>query len=476
MRYETERTQVKAPHQEPWMAATIAFLNEHGAYRLGSPHRRVGNKTRSTRGDILFLVMRQLRKDGFRIERPAQIRDKHVAHLIRSWEKAGLSASTLQSRASVLRWVAHASGKPGMVQSAARYMESPELAVRRTSAAHDRSWSGAGVDVRETIAQIRAEYPRDALVLEMQVTFGLRMEEALCLKPREAVRVDKLYIVDGTKGGRQRVVLIETPEQKDLAERVCQAVSTQHEPLGGTKRTLAASKARYYRIMHKFGLSKAALGVTGHGLRTQYANDRYRALSGEASPVQGGSAIDYEYEMKVRSLLTAELGHSRITITTAYTGSFAMMRKTQQQNIVNAMQILREHLSWLRDEATRLGLTDIRLIGQRVLGTPAPSIAPVELMASGQGVDDYAAYQLAREAGRRVGTDVLIKVRELMLEKDLEFWTSRSLPLYWPDDMESMCESDESSQEEILPPRQGMLQRHESFAVKQLNNAVINDC
>lgn len=452
MRLRKDLRQSVNRHQESWLRATIDFLKEHGEYRLGDPNRRVGFKTRSARGDILFMIMRRLRGDGYRLDSPSQIREKHVRHLIQAWEAEELTAATIQNRATVLRWVAEASGKFSMVKSAGTYMKDPTRAERRVSAVTDRSWSSAGVDVMEMIDRIKAEYPRDALILEMQVIFGLRLEEALCLKPLEAVRVDRLYVVEGTKGGRQRVIQIDTAAQKELAQRACAVVETPREPLGGTKRTLAASKARYYRIMHKFGISRSALGVTGHGLRTQYANDRYQALAGEATPVRGGAPVDYAYEMKVRSLLSAELGHTRLSITTAYTGSFAMMRKTQQQNIVNAMQILREHLLWLREEATRLGLKDIRLIGQRVLGTPAPSIAPVELMASGQDVDDYAAYQLAKEAGRRVGTDVLLKIREQMLEKDLEYWTSRSLPLYWPDDMESRQESEGRSRDHSSEP------------------------
>jgi hypothetical protein len=63
--------------------------------------------------------------------------------------------------------------------------------------------------------------------------------------------------------------------------------------------------------MRKFGITKAALGITAHGLRREYANDRYEDFAGVASPVRGGSAIARADDRAVRLRLAEELGHSR---------------------------------------------------------------------------------------------------------------------------------------------------------------------
>jgi hypothetical protein len=77
-------------------------------------------------------------------------------------------------------------------------------------------------------------------------------------------------------------------------------------------------------------MTKDGLG-TPHGLRHQYAQDRYEVLSGWKSPVQmtADERADFkasmtqemkEKDMLVRNAITQELGHSRISIVANYIG------------------------------------------------------------------------------------------------------------------------------------------------------------
>jgi hypothetical protein len=47
----------------------------------------------------------------------------------------------------------------------------------------------------------------------------------------------------------------------------------------------------YYVAGEKLGITKTQLGVTPHGLRHEYANDKSEAVSGNPSVVRGGSSI-----------------------------------------------------------------------------------------------------------------------------------------------------------------------------------------
>jgi integrase len=78
-------------------------------------------------------------------------------------------------------------------------------------------------------------------------------------------------------------------------------------------------------VLRRFEITKAALGVTAHGLRHQHANDRYEELSGEPSPVRGGAGAG-DADGAARMAVSSELGHGRIEITDAYLGQSAVMR------------------------------------------------------------------------------------------------------------------------------------------------------
>ena len=73
-------------------------------------------------------------------------------------------------------------------------------------------------------------------------------------------------------------------------------------------------------------MTHKVLGVTPHGLRHEYAGDRYEALAGVAAPVRGGTATDPATDTRARLAVAEELGHSRAQIASAYLGQSAVMR------------------------------------------------------------------------------------------------------------------------------------------------------
>lgn len=73
----------------------------------------------------------------------------------------------------------------------------------------------------------------------------------------------------------------------------------------------------------KLGLTKEGLGVTAHGLRHQYAQNRYVKLVGVITPIQGGdpALIDRDTHIHACYDVMQHLGHSRVDVAASYYGS-----------------------------------------------------------------------------------------------------------------------------------------------------------
>jgi hypothetical protein len=72
--------------------------------------------------------------------------------------------------------------------------------------------------------------------------------------------------------------------------------------------------------MERLGITKRDLGVVPHGLRHQYAAERYQELAGVAPPVAGGAPVDKAVDENARQIVAEELGHGRTQIINAYLG------------------------------------------------------------------------------------------------------------------------------------------------------------
>jgi integrase len=128
-----------------------------------------------------------------------------------------------------------------------------------------------------------------------------------------------LHLSQGTKGGRPRDVPIESDAQRELLVRA-RALVPPGAHLGRPGKTLRANTAHYYRVLREVGITRAQRGVTAHGLRHEYANDRYETLTGQPSPVRGGHAEDREVDRWGRLAVSRYLGHNRPQVSSCYLG------------------------------------------------------------------------------------------------------------------------------------------------------------
>ncbi|MCE5388767.1 MAG: integrase domain-containing protein [Acidithiobacillus sp.] len=301
-----------------WKASLAAILKSHN--RAKQDGSVASAATQDKRSDVLYAGFRLLREKGYKLDDVRSFRGKHIQVLAQAWVDKGLSASTIQNNLSIFRVFADWIGKAGMVERAEHYVQ--DAARRSTINTEDKSWRTRGIDVQEKIAAVRAKDPRVALQLELQEVFGLRAREAMQLRPHVSDQGSYLAVNVGTKGGRDRVVPIDTPEKRELLERAKTFAASKLASTSDPNKSLAQVKNHYYAVLRSCGITKKEAGVTSHGLRHQYANDRYQEFSGQESAVRGGEQVlDRDTDRAARLMLAEELGHSREDVTTHYLGS-----------------------------------------------------------------------------------------------------------------------------------------------------------
>lgn len=328
-------------HWKPVLHAILRLHNGQHARR----HKLVADKTTLDRERFYFKFWADLRGSTEYVRAdPRFLKERHIFAVTQLWAERGLAVATVHNYLSFLRTYSDWIGRPGLVREPAYYFgdDSP-YAARERSAKTDRSWSLRCEDVEGKLAEVAAYDPWVGLQLELCLRFGLRAKEARHFRPHEAIRtraeadprdtehfpgVERFVRVHrGTKGGRQRDIPLRTPEQAELMERLLRIVP-EDRFVAAPGRTAVQNANRFYNVMKRFGITKAGLGVTAHGLRHQYANDRYEELAGEASPVRGGQS-QAENKSTVRLAIAHELGHGRTKVSAAYLGCTRVSRPAQ---------------------------------------------------------------------------------------------------------------------------------------------------
>lgn len=306
---------------------------------LGQSHlkrdKRAGYRTAKARAYVVHAVVADLRDAGYMIKNIRNLDQRHITVVTSRWLEAGLAASTLQTRFSIIRWLAAAVGKAGLVRDPSFY-SIPDASMKRTYAAtEDRSWSGHGIDRHSVIHEAGKQDEWVGIQLELMDNFGLRMAEAIMLRPSQAQTGNVLRVEAGTKGGRTRLVRICNPEQEEVLLRAREmATRSSRGNLVPPGKTVQQAKDRlYYIVRRKLNISKSGLGVTPHGLRHGFALDLYETEAGEPAPLRGGGILERARDIAAREAVTNALGHSRISVTAAYTGPRAKGRPPEARPV-----------------------------------------------------------------------------------------------------------------------------------------------
>jgi len=274
-------------------------------------HAAVGSyATKSNRYCALQQIATQLKQLGYRLKSARNIKPKHIEALVGHWKDEGLTAGTIKNRMTHLRfWAEHVGKKSIMKKTNDDYgIESRRLFKGNKAQQLDL----------EKLESIGCEYIK--MALRLQAAFGLRREEALKFRPSLADKHDKIVLkASWTKGGKERTIPVTTKRQRDL-------LNEAHE-LVGNNSLIPNSKSYMNQInTYKHETAKAEMGKL-HGLRHNYAQWRYKVLTGGMIPrLDGGKPYaEMTEEEKLldtiaRETISAELGHARLDVTNVYLG------------------------------------------------------------------------------------------------------------------------------------------------------------
>ena len=292
---------------------------EYQFNQMCNKHRDGSHATQANRKAMLKMFAEQLKTCGYNTHRmtPNDLKGRHVNKLLELWRKDGVSTGTIKNRMVAVRWWAKKVGNSGAVQSNDTYNIEKRVYVTN----RDKSISLKDLDLSQTDENI-------AQSLRLQDAFGLRREETMKFQPEFALDgqwIDNAkYIVlkpTWTKGNRGRTIPISNENQrKELRKAYAVAVKS-----GGSlipkEKSYKAHLASFERVTHALGVGQT------HGLRHGYAQTRYRELMGFDCPAVGGprylTADEIAKDKEIRMLISEELGHGRIGVTSIYLGSWS---------------------------------------------------------------------------------------------------------------------------------------------------------
>lgn len=269
------------------------------------------------RRQVLQQVADDLQVLGYRRMRGSSLKQKHVMGLFRHWMKKELAVGTIKNRLAHIRWWAKAIDKPNIMfrSNDQYYREIGMTPVKRSLIAPDNK--ATYLDV-ERFQRITNDYTRMSLLL--QAHFGLRREESIKFVPSYADRGDFLHLKGSwTKGGKPRVIPIQTIEQRQLLNDIRTKVG---------RGSLIDSMRSYVQQLWVYSSQVSRAGFCKmHGLRHAYAQKRYYELTGWHAPINGGpkksslNPAEKLVDTSARKTISRELGHERLAVVSVYIGS-----------------------------------------------------------------------------------------------------------------------------------------------------------
>lgn len=273
--------------------------------------------TQSNRREMLSLFTKQLRQSGYKVNRlgPSDLKGRHVNALVKKWQLEQKSIGTIKNRLAVLRWLFEKIGKPEVVKDSAAY----GIDNRRYVTNQNKSISLTDLDLSKI-------NPFIAQSLRLQESFGLRREEAVKFQPVFALDGQTIENVkyirlksSWTKGGRARTIPIFSEKQRQELRNAFALAGTGS--LIPPQKTYKTHLSNFEAVTHQLGVGRT------HGLRHNYAQERYFSLMNFQCPSVGGyrelSVQEKVQDKVVRMQISQELGHSRLNITSIYLGSWS---------------------------------------------------------------------------------------------------------------------------------------------------------
>ncbi|MFG0544856.1 integrase domain-containing protein [Pseudomonas sp. YQ_6] len=249
----------------------------------------------------------------------------YAGHLRLQVDQGELTIATAQNRlSSVNRTMAALRGDHYVkVPSPSKALGTQRSTVRTTNP--------QGQDHEQMIRivdALREKHPRVAAIAQLARATGMRLREAILANlprlHREAERLGRINIQDGTKGGRSGAYaprwITATKNVRDALQAARNASPT------GSNNLLAQDESYRTFLQQTVKPTREILHVHGlkgfHELRAAYACERYKQLTGYAAPINDSTCFqeNREPDLTARHQISLELGHNRIDVIATYIG------------------------------------------------------------------------------------------------------------------------------------------------------------
>ena len=266
--------------------------------------------TQKDRQQMLNTFAKNLKTIGHNQMRVKSLREKHFQKMINRMKDEGKSSGTMKNLMSHSRWLMR---KVGLEH---RIPTNQKLGIKdRTYVTNNSKAVQLKQEHLDKINNVRIQYS-----LKLQASFGLRREEAMKFNAVKCDNGDKISLkASTTKGGRARDIPFTHDKQRSLINEIKKEIG--NNSLIPADKSYIEQLNKYKNVVPKSGLGK------GHGLRHNYAQQRYKELTGRDCPALGGkrqkdmTKEEREVDRKARLQISSELGHVREQITSVYLGS-----------------------------------------------------------------------------------------------------------------------------------------------------------
>nr|WP_235028798.1 integrase domain-containing protein [Caballeronia choica] len=299
-------------------------------------------KTQKYRVQSLIAGFRELRKGGFALQSPWNLSEKHIGYLVNLWVSEKEQApGTVENKLTYWRTLAVWMKKHQLVGTVDDYIKRPDGYRRYYIAQEDKSWEAANVDVNDVIARLCDCDRWVAMQVELQATFGLRAQESMLLRPLQCLRVSgHLHVIDGTKGGRPRLIPIDAEWQYEVIIRAARLSNPRTGSMIPDPWSLKKWYRHFYHVLQKEGITRSAKGITVHGLRHAYLQRMYEAVTGVPAPIKRADhRPDPELHQAAMQRLVEAAGHSLAAKATAYISTFATVERLSRP-VVSPEQVI----------------------------------------------------------------------------------------------------------------------------------------
>lgn len=382
--------------------------------------RTISDKRMTNIRQVIEQCIDQLQELRLPVSSILDFDQRRICALLKLWYAEGINEGTILERVSCLRRVMFLIGKPQVIPKGKGWERIKKehgvpvpLKGRSIIARWAKGWHDTGVDSAPVIAAVAAEDAVCGVQMEMMLLWGLRLNESVQLQPR--VSFDHggqfLLVYRGTKGGKTRTVRLSPDEA--VSARQLEVLGRAFELADKHPKGILAipglrldqMKRRLLGLASKHGVNKAALGVTLHGLRHQFANDLFKVLTGLPAPCLGQLPAEaYSSGPKapvVRDAyleISRQMGHERPSISAAYLGSAHLLSKEQKKRL----ERWDAQFQTLERDFLAGGVLEAWITGQAADGNELPTGKALDVVIALDG-EASAGRQLAvKEAIQRV--------------------------------------------------------------------------